>query len=277
MLDSAEKGPQGDLEKEFKLFHLRDPGQIQLEYHYHTFDKIVVPLSGQATYLVRGKTYYLHPWDILLVSRDEIHRPVFDLSSPYERIILWLRPNFETPELQLLLNCFITARENGTRLIHPNPADRLQLMSLFNHLEEEQTNCPFGYEIMCRTYLLQVLIFLNRQFQIETNIYPERIRQDIKIEEVQQYINGHLCEDLSTESLAQVFYLSRYYLMRRFKEVTGQTIHQYVLQKRLIRASELIQDGVQAGRASQMAGFGSYITFVRAFRQTFHALPSDLK
>ena len=74
MYDHTEVGSRGYLTEEFRLFHLRDQKQLQLDYHYHPFDKIVIPLSGQVTYLVEGCTYYLRPWDILLVGRGEIHR-----------------------------------------------------------------------------------------------------------------------------------------------------------------------------------------------------------
>lgn len=96
MYDRTEVGSRGYLTEEFRLFHLRDQQQLQLDYHYHPFDKIVIPLSGQVTYLVEGSTYYLRPWDILLVGRGEIHRPTIDLAEPYERIVLWLRPQLGT-------------------------------------------------------------------------------------------------------------------------------------------------------------------------------------
>ena len=56
MFDRTEVGRRGYLDEEFRLFHLRDQRQLQLDYHYHTFHKIVIPLSGQVTYLVEGNT-----------------------------------------------------------------------------------------------------------------------------------------------------------------------------------------------------------------------------
>lgn len=277
MFDRTEVGRRGYLEEEFRLFHLRDQKQLQLDYHCHTFDKIIVLLSGQVTYLVEGGAYYLRPWDVLLVGRGEIHRPVIDVSAPYERMVLWLRPRLDTPDTQALLDCFSLAREQGARLIRPEPADRTRYMALLDGLEEAQTSRAFGHEVLARTYMLQLLVFLNRQLPGGPNTYLDSVRQDPKIEETLRYINSHLADDLSAEALARAVYLSRYHLMRRFKAVTGQTLHQYVLQKRLIRASELIREGTPAGRASQIAGFGSYPTFVRAFQRVFHALPSDLK
>ena len=38
-----------------------------VDYHYHEFDKLILLLGGKAAYLVEGVTYFLQPWDILLV------------------------------------------------------------------------------------------------------------------------------------------------------------------------------------------------------------------
>ena len=56
------------------------------------------------------------------------------------------------------------------------------------------------------------------------------------MEEILRYILSHLEEDLTVETLSRQFFISRYYLMHRFKAVTGYTVHQYITQKRLLRA-----------------------------------------
>ena len=51
-----------------------------------------------------------------------------------------------------------------------------------------------------------------------------------------RYINHNLTEDLSIETLARKYYLSKYHMMRKFKEETGYTIHNYIISKRLLLA-----------------------------------------
>jgi len=79
------------------------------------------------------------------------------------------------------------------------------------------------------------------------------------------------------DALASRFYLSRYYLMHRFKAVTGYTLHQYITQKRMLLAGELIRAGVPVMKAAEQAGFSEYSTFLRAFQSTFHMSPRDFK
>ena len=56
MLQSASYQRRGYLHEDFRLFHLRDMGVEEMEYHYHEFDKIVIFLSGQASYIIEGRS-----------------------------------------------------------------------------------------------------------------------------------------------------------------------------------------------------------------------------
>src|SRR5690349_14540761 len=85
---------RGYLKGDFEYFHIKDKKVMQFEYHYHDFNKIVIFLSGKATYLIEGKAYKLKPWDVLLISSSEIHKPVIDANEPYERFILWINDSF---------------------------------------------------------------------------------------------------------------------------------------------------------------------------------------
>ena len=126
--------------------------------------------------------------------------------------------------------------------------------------------------------MLQLLIALNRDLlsagtPVETSSY----RFDPKMEEITQYIRSNLGADLSIEHLASAFYLSRYHLMHRFKEVYGCTVQQYIRQKRLQQAAEQIRRGIPAVKASEEAGFGDYSVFFRAFRTAYGKSPRDWK
>ena len=58
----------GYLEQDFRLFHIKDQTKREFSYHYHDFHKVIIFLSGKAAYHIEGKSYYLKPWDILLVN-----------------------------------------------------------------------------------------------------------------------------------------------------------------------------------------------------------------
>ena len=99
---------------------------------------------------------------------------------------------------------------------------------------------------------------------------------DPKIAQALSYINDHLGEELTVDGLARQVYTSKYHFMRRFKELTGYPVHQYITQKRLLAAAELLRGGASAQAACGRCGFRDYSAFHRAFRRQFGVTPREL-
>ena len=282
MLDRSEVGKRGYLNEDFRLFHLKDSRAQKLNYHYHEFDKLILFLGGKVSYTVEGVTYFLQPWDVLLVQHNMIHLPIIDPSEPYERVVIWLGRNWiekHSDAGEALDTCFDTARQRGFHLLRFGADRRLYYMQVIQQLEEALRSGEFGAARLADTLCQQLLIAVNRDI-LRDRTAQEQVdsyKVDPKMDEVLRYIAEHLGEDLSIDALAKEFYLSRYYLMHRFKAVTGYTLHQYISQKRLLLAGELIRTGVPVMKAAEQAGFSEYSTFLRAFQNTFHMSPREFR
>ena len=176
---------RGYLKEDFRLFHIRDQVELELGYHYHEFDKIVLFLTGNVTYVVEGKAYFLKPWDILLVPHNQIHRPIIDPSEPYERIILWVNADYLRDHClggDDLRQCFTMAEEKSFSLIRPENADRVTLMKQLNTVESAMGAQEFGHELLSRTTFLQFMIELNRiALKDHTAMVKEAFRSDPKL------------------------------------------------------------------------------------------------
>ena len=273
-------GKRGYLREDFRLFHLKDSRAQEVDYHYHEFDKVVLFLGGKVTYIVEGVTYFLKPWDILLIRRNMIHRPIIDPGEPYERVVIWLGQDYlaqrSDPDAALD-ECFETVRTQGFHLLRPAPERCLAYMDTIQALEAALRSQEFGSRRLSDLLCQQLMIGINRDVRSSATAKeaPESYRIDQKIEEILRYISDHLQENLSVESISKKFFLSRYYLMRRFKDVTGYTLHQYIRQKRILRAGELLRAGTPVMKAAEQVGYTEYSTFLRAFQSTFHVSPRD--
>ena len=271
---------KGYLHEDFRLFHLRDVGVEEMEYHYHEFDKIVIFLSGTASYIIEGRSYFLEPWDVLLVSHHLIHKPLIDPNAPYERVVIYLDPGFirsQSANDGDLAACFRLARRRQFALMRPEGDQREQLRLLLQNLENALDDNGFAGELLSRTCFLQLLIHLNRAMVSDhTNRDKSASRNDPKIERTLSYINDHLSEELSVDTLARQVYTSKYHFMRRFKELTGCSVHRYITQKRLLAAAALLRSGVSAQNACARCGFQDYSAFQRAFRAQFGMTPRDM-
>ncbi|MBQ3090742.1 MAG: helix-turn-helix domain-containing protein [Oscillospiraceae bacterium] len=272
---SSDAESRGYLLEDFRLFHLKESRAQRFDYHYHEFDKVVVFLSGQVTYTVEGRAYFLSPGDLLLVPHHHIHQPDIG-GATYERYILWLDPAFL--EEKGLSVCFDQARETGFHILRTGDILSARLMSLLSQLEQAGRDTEFGHRLLAETLCLQFLIALNRGNQTNLALTDSHtFRSDPKIEEILAYINANLHQNLTIQSLAGRFYLSASWLMHRFKEVTGCTLHQYILQKRLIQAASLIRSGTPVMTAAAKSGFSDYSTFLRAFRNAYRCSPKEFR
>ncbi|WP_099468777.1 AraC family transcriptional regulator [Konateibacter massiliensis] len=270
----------GYLDQKFKLFHLKDKTSKEFDFHYHDFDKIIIFLKGNVTYFIEGKAYYLKPWDILLVNHHDIHKPIIDSTQEYERIILWIDNDYiasQNDRSSDITTCFKLADERSFNLIRLDTKFQNRLKSIIKELELSLQSEEFGSNLMSHALFIQFMVYLNRIFLGSLYLKSDdSLKSDKQIEEILNYINEHITEELSIEYLSEAFFLSKYYLMHKFKKETGFTLHNYILQKRLMHSYHLIQNGVPVLKAAEQSGFNDYSSYLRAFKKLFHKAPSEI-
>ena len=262
----------GYLKEDFRLFHINDRTDREFEWHYHDFHKIIVFVSGKVTYHIEGKAYHLKPQDILLVSQGAIHKPEIDPSVPYERYIFWIRDDLSCQELN---TCFQKANDRSFNLVRADSALQERLKDLLPEIEQTLQNKHFGDTVLRNALFTQFMIYINRIF-LRTSSSPDKktYSSDTQVEQLLKYINRNLSENLSIDQLANRFFFSKYHMMRKFKNETGYTIHNYITSKRLLMARSLISQGMPVMKAAQASGFHDYTTFVRAYKKQFGKAPS---
>ena len=262
----------GYLKEDFRLFHINDQTKKDFSYHYHDFHKIIVFISGKVTYHIEGKAYHLKPRDILLVSQGAIHKPEIDPSVPYERYIFWIGDDLSCQELN---TCFQKANDRSFNLVRADSALQERLKDLLPEIEQTLQNKHFGDTVLRNALFTQFMIYINRIF-LRTSSSPDKktYSSDTQVEQLLKYINRNLSENLSIDQLANRFFFSKYHMMRKFKNETGYTIHNYITSKRLLMARSLISQGMPVMKAAQASGFHDYTTFVRAYKKQFGKAPS---
>lgn len=270
----------GYLTSSFKMFHLKDTERKEFTYHYHDFHKILILLSGDVTYCIEGRTYALSAKDIVLVNAGEVHKPIIHSDTPYERIILYVSPDFlagyETDDGDLSL-CFQHAFAEQAHVLRLHASRTGSLGDSIRKLDASAKDKDYACELHQRILFLEFMIQLNRAALHNHIEFVGDSASNEKIVAILSYLNEHLTEDISIDELSSRFYLSRYYLMHTFKEQTGYTIGGYLLTKRLFLAKEYIAAGTPITDVCYACGFKNYSTFSRAYKKSFGESPRDYR
>ena len=271
----SEYEKRGYLLENFRLFHLRSEEHTPVDFHYHEFCKLLLLVTGRGSYVVDGQRYLLQSGDAVLIGSRSVHRPELEMGVPYERIIIYISPEFlqqaSTADCDLLA-CFSGKQGHVLRLKENR---RKKLFALAVELEKEMSGEVYGREILSGAALLRLLVEIGRNQRLSREQTPQPVTtQNNRVLEWMRYLDEHLSEDLDMDALAEHFYISKYHMMRLFRRETGYTVHTYLLQRRLLAARQLIEGGMRATEACYRCGFRSYSSFTRAYSKHLGTTPT---
>ena len=270
-----EYAKRGYLLENFRLFHLRTEQTAPVDYHYHEFCKLLLLVSGQGGYVVDGQRYVLQPGDAVLIDSRSVHRPELESNTVYERIIIYISPDFlsRTSTEDCNLAEIFSGRQGHVLRLSQN--ERKRIFDMAAELEMELSSGEYGREILSSSVLLRLLVEIGRRLQRKDIQIPQPVMpQNSRILDIMRYLDTHLAEDLDIDTLADGFFISKYHMMRLFHRETGLTIHNYLTQRRLLRAKDLIAGGMRATEACYRCGFRSYSSFTRAYGKHFGTTPT---
>ncbi|MBQ2676272.1 MAG: helix-turn-helix domain-containing protein [Clostridia bacterium] len=267
--------PRQDMQKDsYEIFHYLDIKTRHLDAHYHDFYEVFCFVDGEVDYWVEGSVYHLKPGDILLINPTELHKPLpRSDDSKYERIVLWINKSYiSTLAEGMLETCFDSKLASYKKILRPNSAEKSELFSLLSSFIREYYSEDFGNSACTLGILLQVMTLINR-ISLKSGGSSEKYRTSTLIADVLAYIGEHYSEDLSLESVAKHFFVSKYYLSHEFSKAVGTGLYRYIMLKRLNIAHDMLMSGMSPGQVSHLCGFKDYTVFFRAFKAEYGISP----
>jgi AraC-like DNA-binding protein len=99
-----------------------------------------------------------------------------------------------------------------------------------------------------------------------------------KTRRVREFVEAHLSENINLASLATVAGLSVHHFAREFKHSVGITPHQYLIQRRLERAKQMLaQTNLSLSEIAYAAGFSDQSHFCHRFRRMVGTTPREFR
>ena len=118
---------------------------------------------------------------------------------------------------------------------------------------------------------LPVLAIDNNQQKNQT--VSDVAHKDQLVGRVIIYIEDHLSDNLNLEELAERVNLSKYQLIRRFRDEQGTTPWKFLMGKRIEKVKELLEEGMSPGQAAVETGFYDQSHLNKVFRKSTGLTP----
>ncbi|MBE9100356.1 AraC family ligand binding domain-containing protein [Vacuolonema iberomarrocanum] len=127
------------------------------------------------------------------------------------------------------------------------------------------------------TEFLEVLAtFIKRHADAPPSLAP--IGQERRaVTQIKHYIESHYAEEISLSALAHLTHLSRYHLIRVFRETVGIPPHAYLRQVRIRHAKAMLADGLPIADVAIATGFTHQSHLNRWFKKLWGITPGQYR
>lgn len=279
-LRSAFNTRQYMLSQDFEIFYYSDLHFKPVGEHHHDYYEFYLFLEGDVTMVIKNLPYTLKEGDLVLVPPGVRHHALIkDSDTPYRRFVLWISRDYcdqlraGSPDYVYMMK---RANLDEKYVFRYTSNGFHMIQSKFLRLLEEMAGDRFGRENMIPLCLNDLILTMNRS--VYEDEHPKEAGEETDLfQNLTSYIEAHLDEELSLDSIAEKFYVSKYYIAHYFKKNLGISIHQYIMKKRLDGCAAAYLAGENISKAYLRFGFGDYSSFYRAFRSEYGMSPKEYK
>ena len=209
--------------------------------------------------------------DVYAVAEDILRRFTTDFSGIREQIAMFfdgmLGANLSLQNMQALCCELLTylrvasakqGRDFAVKKTEKSPY--VQILS-----------ANFAHEL--QEHMINILTPGDEVFTPQTKTHA-----DILVEKAVEYMNTHYMQDISADTIAQDVFITPAHLRRVFKNVTGQTIQEYILTARMNKAREMLSStDLKIFEVAQAVGYENPPYFNIVFKKYFGKTPGEYR
>lgn len=244
--------------------------------HSHSnMHQIIYVTEGECEFCIRDKVYSATAGSFVVISNIEDHS-VKVLKLPYKRYIVYLSVPF-IQQMQAdkdLLAIFTYRNPDFCSCVNATSIDSTLKFYLGRLVKE--SNRDDHSDQAAISLIMLMLVDLFRNCQELFNLPPDKIHNSMY--KIKQYIDVNYGKDISLDSLAGAFHISKSTLCRGFKELTGNSPKKYLALCRLAAAKSLLYNtDMQVGEVATAVGFGDVNNFIRFFKEQTNITPLQFR
>lgn len=222
---------------------------------------LIAVYEGEVQVIVEGKRAALRPYRTAIVPPQRYHS-VFPVKSGNCRYATVLFDRDFIPEP--IRDEVIAAIGQDVFYVHPFSKPLFDSLAEVLQMPDSDRYGPLAESIL-------IQIFYQRIMYGSVDSLGE---PDPMILGISEYVDRHIHDRIVLDDLARHLYLSKSTLCHVFQRKMNISVKQYVLQKKIVYAADLIRNKTQAKDAAKSIGYDNYANFYKIYKKFFSEAPA---
>ncbi len=281
-------------------------GSTGTKANRHAFHELLYVKNGRAVFDIEGRKIHIQKGDTLVIRPDKSHsiqvgdgsvdmvvlyfgfKPVSEGGDPAEHGPVSDRTGIHETTIERFLQFARGAGQDGTSphedgavpYINIRGKARQDIAGIVGQIVRESKGDEYGKELMMQFLAMELLIALSRGLREE---WEESLRvRSGKAKELvtiaREYLVRNHDRDISVADAAAHVFLSQGYFTRAFREMTGMSPINFLIQVRVDHACRLLEDeDIKVSAIARTVGFASPQRFNAAFRKHTGITPVEYR
>ncbi|WP_028551521.1 AraC family transcriptional regulator [Paenibacillus sp. UNC451MF] len=266
----------------FFIKHRATDKHFYMDFHAHPGYEIYFFQQGSGNFLIEDRIFPLVGGDILLISEYESHKSAPSMGVDCSRSVVNFLPELLLPQAKaIFLELFVPGQDMTHRHLRVSGDTLSRMNDLLTRMENEVRKQPELFEVSCSICLNELLLEIYRlvHSQHSEGTSPiSRSSVNPRVEQVIRYLSERYSEPITLKQLADMIFVSPYYLCHLFKETTGITISEYLIYTRIRQSKrELALTEYSIAEIASRVGFNTLAHFGQTFKMMEGMTPRDYR
>lgn len=237
--------------------------QSILSQHCHMQYELIYVCTGEISLNVEGTVYTIKKNQAILLPPKTFHT-IYGTDKLYERLVVTFSDEFVPKEI---FNDFL-AQASSTLVIQNSVSTHI-LKQLSRYVADKNP----AFLPLADALFMQFLYGIS--VGDSTGNAHEPHNTNPTVEQITELINNNLDKAITIDFIAQTLFMSRSSVSHIFKDYMKTSIKQYVLNKKMTWAEELLAGGMQPCDVAKQLGYENYSAFYKMFLRIAGYPPSQ--
>lgn len=235
--------------------------------HTHQCVEIFYILKGSGSFRVEGTSFPISHDNVVVINSGVAHTEVSSAQEPLEYMVLGVNGN----------DFLLGGQQDHRYCILTDPSSTRPLLPCLEQIALEVSQKKEHYQDVVQ-HIFQVLAIQMLRSQSASSFTSERGNVNPKCAQIKRYIDDHYKEDITVDTLANVAFLSRSYLIHIFTKEYGEPPISYLVKRRVEESRYLLaKTDYSILEIGLMVGFTSGSYFSQSFRRLEGISPKEFR